>query len=74
MVITREQLETYFQYLDNLRESGVTNMYGGGPYLQDEYSLKRDSAVDILTSWMKTFDEALSVSVRADAALSILSS
>jgi hypothetical protein len=42
-----------FVFLNNLRESGVTNMFGAAPYLQDEFSLGRMEARDILTEWME---------------------
>lgn len=42
-----------FVFLNNLRESGVTNMFGATPYLQDEFSLDRTEARDILTEWME---------------------
>jgi hypothetical protein len=45
----------YYQYLDALRESGVTNMYGAGAYLQDRFDLSKVEARDILTAWMKQF-------------------
>lgn len=42
-------------YLDNLRESGVTNMYGAAPYVQLAFHVTLDKARKILTYWMKTF-------------------
>lgn len=50
-VVTDEHLE----YLDELRESGVTNMFGAGTYLEDEFGLTRDEARTVLTYWMNTF-------------------
>ncbi len=49
--VTDEHLE----FLDDLRESGVTNMFGAGAYVQDEFDVSRDEAGDILSYWMKTF-------------------
>ena len=49
--------EEYFEYLDDLRESGVTNMYGASLYLQEEFDLDRQEAEDILVEWMQTFSE-----------------
>ena len=49
----------HFLFLDNLRESGVTNMWGAGPYLQDEFNLEEREASPILFAWMKTFSRAL---------------
>ena len=48
-------MNEYYQYLDALRESGVTNMYGAGAYLQDRFDLSKVEARDILTAWMKQF-------------------
>jgi len=50
--------EKYYEFLDNLRESGVTNMFGATPYLMEEfYDLSKVEAREILKSWMKTFSE-----------------
>lgn len=47
--------EEHKKYLDELRESGVTNMFGAAPYLEDEFDLDRVEARSILSDWMKTF-------------------
>ena len=53
-------------YLDELRESGETNMWGGGPYLDREFPELPEGyrgfhsspmAMQILSYWMKTFGE-----------------
>ena len=49
--------EDYFIYLDELRESGKTNIYGAAPYLQEAFFLNRKEARDILVEWMETFSE-----------------
>jgi uncharacterized protein YciI len=49
--------EKHYRYLDKLRESGVTNMYGATPYLQRQFSLDKEEARDILADWMETFSE-----------------
>ncbi len=49
--------EEYLEYLDNLRESGATNMYGARPYLQKAFKLSKEAAREILSYWMKTFSE-----------------
>ena len=48
---TNEHLE----YLDALRDSGETNMFGAGPYLEAEFNLTRPVAREILKYWMKSF-------------------
>ncbi len=50
--------DEHLEFLDTLRESGVTNMFGAGPYLQEEFGLTRRQASDVLLYWMRTFGEA----------------
>lgn len=52
-IVTDEMLE----YLDNLRESGVTNMFGAGPYIQNEFILDRKESHRVLRYWMESFSE-----------------
>ena len=47
----------YYNYLIRLRDSGVTNMWGAGKYLQEEFGLDRHEASKILCDWIKSFDE-----------------
>lgn len=51
------EFDKYFDYLDDLRESGVTNMFGASPYLVKEFGIDRGTAQRILIEWMRTFDE-----------------
>lgn len=47
-------MEKYFLFLEKLRESGVTNMWGAIPYLQAEFpELSVKKAGDILVAWIK---------------------
>jgi len=46
-----------FEFLDGLRESGITNMYGAGSYLEDEFRITRKESNSLLDEWMKTFAE-----------------
>lgn len=45
------------QYLNRLRDSGVTNMFGAAPYVEQEFGLDRVEARRILTLWMNNFNE-----------------
>lgn len=45
------------QYLENLRQSGVTNMFGAGPFLQDAFDLSRREGSDYLMFWMQNYSE-----------------
>lgn len=48
--------DCHLEYLDELRESGVTNMLGAGPYLMDAFDeLDQKTASMILAYWMKSF-------------------
>jgi hypothetical protein len=49
--------EKYFNFLDALRESGQTNMFGAGPFLQRAFGLERHEAKDIVLEWMSTYGE-----------------
>ena len=45
-------------FLDDMRESGDTNMYGAVPYLRSEFpELYRSQALATLGYWMETFAE-----------------
>lgn len=44
--------EEYFKFLDALRESGVTNMFGAAPYLAASFRISNSEARGILQEWM----------------------
>ena len=48
-------MEDYFNYLNELRESGVTNMFGAADYLMDEFGIGKREARKILAAWMKQY-------------------
>lgn len=48
--------DEHLRYLDALRESGITNMFGAGEYLVEEFGLSREQARQVLLYWMKTFE------------------
>ena len=45
---------SYFQFLDELQESGDTNMYGASTYLQDKFWIEKSEAKDVLKLWMES--------------------
>jgi len=50
--------EKYYLYLDSLRESGATNMFGAVPFLREVFpELTKREAQNILVDWMETFEE-----------------
>ena len=49
------QKEEVYNYLNELRDSGKTNMFGAVPYLQKVFSFERQEASEWLSAWMKDF-------------------
>ena len=46
----------YWIFLENLRRSGKTNMYGAALYLMIEFGLTQKEANEILIDWMKNYN------------------
>jgi len=46
-----------FAFLDKMRESGVTNMFGASPYIREEFPVTRYEANRLLAKWMETYSE-----------------
>jgi hypothetical protein len=42
-----------FIFLAQLRDSGVTNMFGATPYIQEEFDLDKKTAKNLLITWIK---------------------
>tara|TARA_R100000353_G_scaffold22862_1_gene20151 strand:- start:7580 stop:7777 length:198 start_codon:yes stop_codon:yes gene_type:complete len=55
----KEEWYEYYVYLEDLRQSGVTNMFGAAPYLQEEFDLSKKEAREILGNWMTNYEELL---------------
>lgn len=53
----QEREDEVFQYLDDLRASGVTNMFGATPYIEAQFRVDRREARRLLSKWMTTFNE-----------------
>lgn len=50
--------ETHLIFLDALRLTGITNMYGACPYLREAFSgMDNETSSKILAYWMRTFVE-----------------
>jgi len=53
----KEKLEQkYKTYLDGLRASGATNMFGAAAYVQAVFGVSRRESVEIVTQWMEEFE------------------
>lgn len=55
--ITDEQLEECSEYLDELKESGVTNMFGATPYLVNQFGFSKIDARLVLAKWMADYEK-----------------
>lgn len=47
--------EEVFAFLDDLRDSGATNMFGARPYVIEEFGMDGKEAQVYLMAWMRTF-------------------
>ena len=65
---TAEMVE-FFEYLDELRASGETNMFGARPYLADEFQIGSHDAGRVLSAWMQTFDGTSDAETRVTQAI-----
>ena len=66
-----EAVAEMFGYLDDLRQSGVTNMYGARPYLVSDFDMDSgELAGEVLAAWMKTFSREEAPETRAKTAYS----
>ena len=45
-----------FLFLNDLRESGITNMFGARPYIMEEFTLDKSEASYLLAQWMRNFN------------------
>ena len=53
---TTQLEEEVMNFLNLLRESGVTNMFGAGPYVEEEFGIDKREARRILSLWMHNFN------------------
>lgn len=50
--------DDHLEFLDELREDGVTNMFGARPYLAEAFpDLTTAESSAVLAYWMKSFSE-----------------
>lgn len=56
VTITEDEKEQ-FDYLNQLRRSGATNMFGAAPYLVEMFDLSKIEARKVLSNWMSNFNE-----------------
>ena len=50
--------DKHLEFLDELRESGKTNMFNARPYLVSNFGdLTKAESLEIVSYWMETFDD-----------------
>jgi hypothetical protein len=54
--LNKDELMEAFDYLDELRETGETNMFGAASYIISDLGWHRDAARAATLAWMETFD------------------
>lgn len=47
--------EEVFDFLNDLRESGATNMWGAAPYIQEYFGVDSQTAKKLLLDWIDSF-------------------
>ena len=57
MTEKNENDEKYFAFLVQLRDSGVTNMWGAAPHIAQEFDIPHEEAAYVLLRWIKSFDK-----------------
>lgn len=55
--MSSEERQSEFIFLNNLRDSGVVNMFGAAPYLAEEFGLDRREAKQVLLEWMRWVEQ-----------------
>lgn len=54
---TTEQEKEVLSFLNVLRDSGATNMFGATPYIIEEFGVDKKEARELLQLWMNNFNE-----------------
>lgn len=53
----KQEWTKYYNALEVIRESGITNMFGAAPYLREVFpELSRMESNEILCNWMENYD------------------
>lgn len=56
---TEDELDEFCEYLNDLRESGIVNMFGSPVLLQEEFVVSKKASYDIFSYWASTFQNYL---------------
>ena len=53
----KEEWSDYYNMLESIRQSGITNMFGAAPYLAEFAGIDKKLASQVLASWMHNYSE-----------------
>ena len=53
----KHEWKEYYVFLEDLRESGITNMFGSPQFLRDTFDVGRRTSMKIVASWMENYKE-----------------
>jgi len=56
-IIFDEISNEVFLYLEELRESGVTNMFGAHRYVMEDFEISKPLAIKLVKTWMDNYNE-----------------
>ena len=56
-IIFDEISNEVFLYLEELRESGVTNMFGAHQYVMEDFEISKPLAIKLVKTWMNSYNE-----------------
>jgi len=54
---TTKQEQEVLEFLNALRESGITNMFGASSYIEDEFGTDKKESRRLLSLWMTNFND-----------------
>jgi hypothetical protein len=54
---TTDQEQEVLEFLNMLRDSGATNMFGAVPYIKDEFELDSKESKTFIMLWMANFND-----------------
>ena len=55
-IIFDEISNEVYLYLEEFRESGLTNMFGAVPYIEDSFQVNKSLAKKLLDTWIENHD------------------
>ena len=55
-IIFDEISNEVFLYLEELRESGITNMFGAHQYVMEDFEVSKAMAIKLVKTWMDNYN------------------